>query len=398
MQKKSIKSMITFIVAILTVIILVFAFDKWLSRQIDSLYVSGTDSFALNDNQKLKEPGTAIIEKDLKNNSLIIMGSSELGSLVPENPKFMFPNTQVPHQVSLLGIGNVQNLSQGIKIAGTGMNENDKLAYIISPQWFLGEDMNNDAFAATFSEIRFYNMIKSTKLQQETKKKICSRVYELLYQSSGYEDVKVFSRCYASDTIIDKAILTVLKPYYSAKEKLLSIKDKWALYQSLKISADVDTNEIPSHDWDSLEEIAQSKGEKVCTNNDFYIEDNYFNRYIKDNMGQNKNMYANDKLQSKEIEDYELFLQICKETGVKPYIIIAGTNGRYYDYSGLEQETRQALYRKLEQKAKEYGFDSLSLADKEYEPYFMFDIMHLGWKGWLYVDHKISDYFDESNK
>lgn len=47
----------------------------------------------------------------------------------------------------------------------------------------------------------------------------------------------------------------------------------------------------------------------------------------------------------------------------------------------------------MRSEAEKYGFDVLTMEDKEYEPYFMRDVMHLGWKGWLYVDEKITEHY-----
>ena len=71
------------------------------------------------------------------------------------------------------------------------------------------------------------------------------------------------------------------------------------------------------------------------------------------------------------------------------------TNGYYYDYIGIDKDTRNDLYNWVEGQAESYGFDCLNLSEKEYEPYFMRDVMHLGWKGWLYVDQKLTEYFSE---
>lgn len=42
---------------------------------------------------------------------------------------------------------------------------------------------------------------------------------------------------------------------------------------------------------------------------------------------------------------------------------------------------------------EEKGFDVLNLQNIEYEKYYMHDVMHLGWKGWLTINEEISKYF-----
>ncbi|MBS4989603.1 D-alanyl-lipoteichoic acid biosynthesis protein DltD [Anaerotruncus colihominis] len=43
----------------------------------------------------------------------------------------------------------------------------------------------------------------------------------------------------------------------------------------------------------------------------------------------------------------------------------------------------------------EYGVKLLDLTGFEYEPYFMCDTMHIGWKGWLAVDQALISYYYE---
>ena len=69
------------------------------------------------------------------------------------------------------------------------------------------------------------------------------------------------------------------------------------------------------------------------------------------------------------------------------------TSGYYYDYIGIDKEKRYSVYDKLVEIINNYGFDYLDLRDKEYVPYFYKDVMHFGWKGWLYVDEQITKYY-----
>ena len=53
---------------------------------------------------------------------------------------------------------------------------------------------------------------------------------------------------------------------------------------------------------------------------------------------------------------------------------------------------------RIAQLSNEYGFDCLKTDDKEYEPYFYCDVMHLGWKGWPYVLQNIIEHFEEQDR
>jgi D-alanine transfer protein len=62
----------------------------------------------------------------------------------------------------------------------------------------------------------------------------------------------------------------------------------------------------------------------------------------------------------------------------------------------MDKEKRDAFFDKAEQMAKERGFEVLNLKDEEYTDYFMYDIMHLGWKGWLKVEEDIYKHYADN--
>ena len=113
---------------------------------------------------------------------------------------------------------------------------------------------------------------------------------------------------------------------------------------------------------------------------------------VKAFKGSKKNI---DLMKSKEFDDYELYLDTCVDLGIKPYIILIPTNGKWYDYTGMTKESRDDFYDTVEKMAKEKGFEVLNLKDEEYTPYFMYDVMHLGWKGWIKVEEELYKHFKE---
>jgi len=44
---------------------------------------------------------------------------------------------------------------------------------------------------------------------------------------------------------------------------------------------------------------------------------------------------------------------------------------------------------------KDKGFQVENFGDHEYDAYFLQDIMHLGWKGWVYVDESLDRFYHE---
>lgn len=179
--------------------------------------------------------------------------------------------------------------------------------------------------------------------------------------------------------------------------QLLKLTDKYQIYKRLKdIGAQEPEKQIVNINWEQEMKKAEKEGEQSCTNNEFYVEDEYYNTYLKDGIQELKESSIQEKLISAERQDFTCFLSVCKDLDIRPYIIMMNTNGYYYDYIGIDKNTRNDLYNWVEQQTRAYGFDCLNLSEKEYEPYFMRDVMHLGWKGWLYVDQKLTEHFSEN--
>lgn len=89
-------------------------------------------------------------------------------------------------------------------------------------------------------------------------------------------------------------------------------------------------------------------------------------------------------VESPEYDDFRLFLDVCKELNIEPLIISAPVNGRWYDYAEFSKADRNTYYQNIRDICREYNVKLADFSQKEYEIYFLRDIMHLGWKGWLY--------------
>ena len=98
---------------------------------------------------------------------------------------------------------------------------------------------------------------------------------------------------------------------------------------------------------------------------------------------------------SKEYDDLKLFLSLCNELDLDVMLINIPVNGYWYDYTGFPKTEREQYYDNIWDIAYEYDENVLDLAVHEYTPYFLKDIMHLGWKGWVYVDEELYNFYKE---
>ena len=187
-----------------------------------------------------------------------------------------------------------------------------------------------------------------------------------------------------------------LNIYYLFKEYILENKDKIQTYRKVKDLKVKDNNkEVKEINWKDEEVKAQKQGEEKASGNPLLIDNEIYEKSVKDNYDKIKGKYQNvNLLECKEMYDYKYFLKVCKDLNVKPLIILMPVHGAAYDHMGVTREKRSAYYDIAEKLAKDNDFDVLNLKEKEYENYYMIDTIHLGWKGWLDVNKKIVDYYN----
>lgn len=388
------------LVPLLILFIFIFAFSKYLDYKFENDY---SVQMATYYGEPVKNKGVAFQERGMKEDDLMIFGSSELGAAVPQNPKNMFPNNFMKSNGNVIGQGLTQDLIHSINIGGIDKSIKDKkVVYILSLQWFMAEEKNGDidvaGFAGNFSSLQYYRYINNDNISENEKLEVSKRVEQLIKSYPTLKQDYIYAKLHSSNSFPKKVVRVFMEPYYFLRDKYLAMKDK---YDSIDVVQFVKgkTLEINKIDWKEENIKAEELAKSLTTNNDWYINDEYYNTFIKGKLDEIKGSYKNINLNtSKEWDDLKIFLDTCKQTGVEPYIVLMPTNGTYYDYTGLTKEKRHEFYDKAEKITSSYGFETLNLKDKEYEPYFMYDAMHLGWKGWLYINEKIVGHFNGTEK
>lgn len=331
--------------------------------------------------------------------NLFIYGSSELStSSIFSHPNNMFKGKADGFQVNLVGRGHCQSIIHAINFGALGSKlKNQKVVFIISPQWFAKDSLTSDQLLMNFSELQFYMFMSNSSIGDKQKRYVANRIAIALKGNDVFKNAYIYAKLYSNNKWYTNLGLDVLKPYYAIHTKVLSLKDKkdsLKYLQNIDIaSKNIKTKEVKI-DWDKQLEVAESEAQKNTNNNDFKIDNTYYNTYIKQKLTADKDTYKNDSfLSSPEYDDFKLLLDVCKQNNISPLFVSVPVNGVWYDYCGFSKENRQQYYSKLNNIVSSYNFNELDLSKYEYEPYFLKDIMHLGWKGWVYIDKAIDGYY-----
>jgi D-alanine transfer protein len=392
MKKKILWILMPIFVGIVTVIFL----NNFLDKKIQTLLnTKNLKSINIEYGSTYKDRGVIYNEYLTQNDYLLLEGSSELGAPVSQLPVNTFPAKGLEN-FATTGRAYSQDLKQISVLGGMDSDKKDrKVAMILSLQWFMGSaGIDNTSFEANFSPSQFYTLLSNKNITEEHRKKYASRVDQVLTKTSQFAPEKLYAKIYSNDGIQYKLLKCLFEPYFFARENIVTLKDKGLLYRKLITLPEKETTELREINWTEEYKKAEEQGKSQVTNNEFMVYDTYYDKYLKDNLQSQKDINKNvDLMNSKEYEDYELYLDICSDLNIKPYIILAPTNGRWYDYTGMTKENRDKFFDRIEEMARKRGFEVLNLKNEEYTPYFICDVMHLGWKGWTKVNEELYEHF-----
>lgn len=394
MKRKIICILFPIVIGIITVIYLNSFLDKNTQAMLEK---KDLQEINIAYGSMYKDRGVIYNEYLMKNDYLSLQGSSEFVVPVSQLPTKMFPAKGM-EKVVTNGRAYFQTINH-TELLGSENNENkdSKIALFLSIQWFCDEGgIEPKNFQANFAPVQFYKYLANPQISDKNKKTYATRVNDLLEGNTQFAAEKIYSKLYISDGLGYKIVKGLLTPYFICREKMVELKDKGLLYRRLELLNDKKpATELKEINWEEEEKKAEEEAKTKETNNDFFVDDNYYNKYLRDNLKAHKDSKKNINLmKSKEFEDYELYLDTCIDLGVKPYIILIPTNGRWYDHTGMTKETRDNFYDTAQKIAEEKGFEVLNLKDEEYTPYFMYDIMHLGWKGWIKVEEELYKHYN----
>ncbi|MBT2624915.1 D-alanyl-lipoteichoic acid biosynthesis protein DltD [Bacillus sp. HU-1818] len=360
---------------------------SWLTRFIPDKRVEESAT-ALNPNMF---QGLYLQNKMLEEQKYLpIYGSSELSRLDKFHPSNYFQVNNQGFTPYLVGKGGSQSLIHAINFAAhADQLKGKKLVFIVSPQWFTKHGSDEQHFAPNYSALQGLDLAFNDTIDPAVKKQMMKR---MLHYKAVTNDA-VLSELYQAMLQGQTWKVNLLKPAAKSYYSLLQKKD---LYYSMAESEGPKrqvSQSVKDKPWSVLKQEADKMGEDHSRSNVFHIDDPSYRKLkhkvlkVKD---RNKHRtYA----KSPEFGDFELMLDILKDAGAEPMFVSIPVNGKWYDYTGFPKNGRTDYYKKVKKQIEAKGFQVADLSGHEYDPYFMKDTIHIGWKGWVYVDKAIEEFY-----
>ena len=364
-------------------------------KKIDDYYKVKDNSIRYSTSYE-KYKSRDILTSNITPHTLVLLGSSELVATRNEDyhPNKIFNYNDF--NIMQIGTSYSQNIIQATTLGSIeGAMSKRKVAIIESVQWFEKDGTHQDAFLNKASQEHIFQTLSNKKISKDTKEKLIDRIIEITKGNKLQNDLYKKYKSYfieGKGTFIDKKLLELDNTIYSFKLKhTFYQKHAKSDYPSLG-------DKTPDYDWEKMTNQFVEEVKKKTDNNDYAVDNNYYNTYLKDRYVSLKDSNKDlSYLESPEYSDMELFLTVAKELGIEVEVIIFPVNGKWNDYTGVSREMREKTYKKIEGVVKSHGTKVLNYGNREYDDYFLFDVMHVGVKGWMEVEKELYKFANQDN-
>ncbi len=379
-----------FFLSLVLVILTLLFINQTYVKNIEDYYKVNDNSIRYGTSYE-KYKSKDILANNITPNTLVLLGSSEL---VATKDQAYHPNRIFNYSdfnIMQIGTSYSQNIVQASTLGSieSAMTKR-KVAIIESVQWYEKNGIHQDAFLNKASQEHIFNTLANEKISKETKEKLINRVIEITKGNKQQNDIyKKIKEVFVENkgNILEKNLLEL-------ETKLYAFKIKQKFYME-KGKADYPlTGELtPKYNWEQMTNDFVKEVVKKTDNNDYAVDNHYYDTYLRNRYDSLKNSNKDlNYLESPEYSDFEIFLTVAKELGIEVEVIIFPVNGKWNDYTGVSKTMREQTYKKIEEIANQFGVKVLNYGNKEYENYFLFDVMHVGVRGWMEVEKELYNF------
>lgn len=318
-----------------------------------------------------------------RSDSLLLFGSSELSTpagLIPQVPAEVFGKNSYGIDLTYVGEAYDQSLWHAMATGAYATSlDNRKVVIIVSPNWFVDGGVSNDVFKMRFSYSLWEGFCDNANISNECKEYIASRLKEQgISDSMVNAGLRQLPQDYMDDAV------------YSTMDDLRLRRD----LESVRTRGQVHPEgNVTTPDFETLYTQANSDANASTTNNTWSFDDSSYTTDVVAKEGRLEGSYADETLSdTPEYADFDCLCEVCNEAGLEPLVVIAPLNGYYFDYVGVDEDTRSACYARIISIAQSHGIKVADFSGEEYTKGFTHDMVHFGWTGWVATEQAIYEF------
>ncbi|WP_057880338.1 D-alanyl-lipoteichoic acid biosynthesis protein DltD [Companilactobacillus kimchiensis] len=332
-----------------------------------------------------------------KENYIPIIGSSELSRMDPFHPSSMAQKYHWKNKPFLQGNPGTASLTQAMNVGGMANLKGNKAVLIISPQWFTKSGVPSDAFKYFLSPLQLTGFIlNSSHGDKAMNKYIAGRVLDLGVSKGPIEDD-------ALERISEGKQITSLQRFYIETFARSSLQSQDDLFGSISMNdhqkmIDKASSQLPdTYDYKHLNKLATKLAEKHSNDNDLQIGNSFYKKQLKTRIDTYKDTHKHvTYTHSPEYNDFQALLYMFAQNKVDVMFVIQPINPYWVKYTGMPMSSITNFDTKIKYQLRSQGFNNIvDLSHVKNSNYIAEDTIHMGWRGWLMLDHHLKGFYKD---
>lgn len=320
---------------------------------------------------------------------LLVFGSSELNPVPagPNHPAALLTGGAYGMDVMTVGRAFCADLWQAIEVGAfaTKMPSESPRKMVIFPsmQWFMCYRRPQAEFPAAFSEGAFDAFMGNDRISGALKECVLARM-------AGYG----VDRRPAATPLAD-AVETLDRAAAGAMGDVRLGLDL-ALEGAGEASGPSAATPTVTPDWQAIFAAADTRARAAAAGNDLGLNSDWYRKSCGswlDGARRSWKVDGDAYFSEQEFGDFETLLQVCREVGVEPLVVIQPVKGALYDQTVYNRGVRSRYYDMIRSACAQAGVAVADFSSHEYDPYFLRDYSHPSDLGGAYYSQAIYTFY-----
>lgn len=324
-------------------------------------------------------------------NPALVFGSSELnpGAESPAHPTNLLAGGRYGMDLMVVGRAFCEDLWQAVEVgAFAGELDSPRIVLIPSMQWFMCYRNPRRDFQAAFSEGAYDAFMANRSISEELKGRVTERMarygVDRRARPGSLAEIPRALDQWASGLAADLRLATSWTGG-ALDEPLVAPGPRG------REDAGAPPAGAPSPDWDAVFAAADASARSQATENDLGIADAWYGSKCDEWLEGASRWRVEDGeyFSHEELEDFEMLLEVCREAGLEPLVLLQPVKGALYDRTAYTRDVRQGYYEMMRAACADAGVACADFSDHEYDAYFLREYSHPSDLGGAYYSKAI---------
>ncbi len=346
---------------------------------------------------------------------LPVFGSSELNPVPagPSHPAALLTGGAYGMDVMTVGRAFCEDLWQAIEVGALATKMPDegprKIVIFPSMQWFMCYRRPKAEFPAAFSEGAFDAFMGNDRISGALKERVLARMADYGVDRRPAA-TPLADAVNAIDHAATGAVNDIRLGFDLALEGAGDASEAGTATSAVpdgpaSTPADAGardgaqataTPDAASLDWRAIFAAASNRAREAAAGNDLGLNSDWYSKSCNAWLAGAQRSWkvkGDAYFSAQEFEDFETLLQVCREVGVEPLVVIQPVKGALYDQTIYNRGVRARYYDMIRGACAQAGVAVADFSSHEYDPYFLRDYSHPSDLGGAYYSQAIYTFY-----